>query len=235
MSDIESGLLSRAIGVILSPRATYARVVARPRALGALVLFLTIAVAGAFAFMSTEVGRQAALDLQIERMESFGREVPDEAYARMEAFSRYFPYFSAGYLLVFFPVATLALSGVLIGIFNAAMGGNGTFKQVYAVVTHSLMILAVQQLFVYPLDYAKQSLSNPATLAVFTPFLEETSLPARFLGSIDLFLVWWVVNLAIGIAVLYKKRTAPIATSLLSAYGALALVAAAVRTALSGA
>ena len=35
---------------------------------------------------------------------------------------------------------------------------------------------------------------------------------------IDLFLVWWVVVLAIGLAVLYRRRTGPVALSLLGAY-----------------
>ena len=58
---------------------------------------------------------------------------------------------------------------------------------------------------------------------------------ARFLGAIDLFLLWWVVNLAIGLGVLYKRRTGPIATGMLITFVAIALVVAAVRAALSGA
>ena len=52
-------------------------------------------------------------------------------------------------------------------------------------------------------------------------------MPARFLGMIDLFLVWWVVVLAIGLAVLYKRRTGPVAFSLLGAYIGIAAVIAA--------
>ena len=58
---------------------------------------------------------------------------------------------------------------------------------------------------------------------------------ARLLGSIDLFLIWWIVSLAIGLGVLYKRRTAPIATGFLVVYGAIALTIAAVKTVLAGA
>jgi hypothetical protein len=55
------------------------------------------------------------------------------------------------------------------------------------------------------------------------------------LSSIDFFRVWSTVSLAIGLAVLYKKRTAPVAWSLLAVYAVIALAVAAVRAALSGA
>jgi len=70
---------------------------------------------------------------------------------------------------------------------------------------------------------------------VFLPFLEENSFPARLLGSIDLFVIWWAINVAIGFGVLYRKRTGPIAATLLVVYFAIGLVIAAVKTALAGA
>jgi hypothetical protein len=62
------------------------------------------------------------------------------------------------------------------------------------------------------------------------PTLPEDSFATVFLGLIDLFLVWWVFSLAIGIGVLYKKKTGPIATSFLLIYGVIALVIAFVRS-----
>ena len=57
----------------------------------------------------------------------------------------------------------------------------------------------------------------------------------RLLGWIDLFWVWWIVNLAIGAAVLYKRKSAPIAWSLLGVYLVFALIIAAALTAFAGA
>ena len=100
------------------------------------------------------------------------------------------------------------------GVFNAVLGGDATFKQVFSVVAHAGVVSLAQQLFVYPLDYARGSLSSPTNLGVFLPFLDENTFPARLLGAIDLFLIWWMVNLAIGLGVLYKRRTGPIATGI---------------------
>ena len=42
--------------------------------------------------MTTEAGRQAALDQQVEQMKSFGVEVNDQMYEQMEKGSRMMPY-----------------------------------------------------------------------------------------------------------------------------------------------
>jgi hypothetical protein len=76
-----------------------------------------------------------------------------------------------------------------------------------------------------PLSYARGEFAG-ANLGIFVPMLEETGFVAKFLGSIDLFLVWWIVSLSIGIGVLYKRRTGGIATSLLGLYAVIALIVA---------
>jgi hypothetical protein len=230
-------LIARLSGVLLGPRQAYGDVAARPRWLGALAVVLAIMATCSIVFFSTEIGRQALFDQQIRTIESFGIKMPEAAYQRMEeGMSRpSMPYFSAAGQIVFVPILMLVIAGIVIAVFNAILGGDATFKQAFAVVAHSGVIIAVQQLFVYPLDYARESLSSATSLAVFLPFLDETTFPARLLAGIDLFLIWWMVNLAIGLGVLYKRRTRPIAVGILGVYLAIALVIAGVKTALSGA
>jgi Yip1 domain len=231
------GLLARFFGVLVAPRATYADVAARPRWLGILAVVLLIMAAGSIIFFSTDVGKEALLDQQVRTMESFGLKLPAEAYQQMEdRLSRpSTPYVTAASQVVFIPIIALIIAGIAMGIFTAVLGGDASFKQVFAIVAHAGVVSAAQQLFVYPLDYARGTLSSPTNLAVFLPFLDENTFPARLLGSIDLFLIWWLVNLAIGLGVLYKRRTGPIAVGFLGVYLAIALIIAGIRTALAGA
>ena len=75
------GLLSRFIGIITSPKATFQAVVAHPKWLG-MFLLTTLIVACCTSFpMFTEWGRQAALDQQVHQMESFGMKVDEAQYA----------------------------------------------------------------------------------------------------------------------------------------------------------
>lgn len=228
-------LPARLMRIIFSPRAAYADVAARPRVLGALAIVILVSTVAVYTFMSTEVGKQAGLDMQVRQMESFGRTLNDAQYQRMEQMAAYAPYFAAGSQVIWLPVVALIISGIAFAVFNAVLGGDATFKHVYAVVVHSGVIIAIQQLFTLPLDYARETLSSPTNLAVFLPFLDENTFAARLLGSVDLFLIWWSINLAIGLGVLYRKRTGPIATTLLVIYVTIGLVIAAVKTALAGA
>jgi hypothetical protein len=231
------GLPARVLGVIFSPRATYANVAAHPRVLGALLFGLVVSAAAFGAFSSTQVGKDAMLDQADRTMQSMGVRLNDQAYSQLQArmTGPSTLYINGAGQIVALLVISLITAGVFIAVFNAVMGGNATFRQVYAVVTHAGILLALQSLFSFPLDYAKQSLSSPTSLAVFLPFLSEGTFAARLLGVIDLFRIWWLVNLAIGIGVLYKKRTTPIATTLLVIYAVIAFAVAAVGVALSGA
>jgi hypothetical protein len=67
-------------------------------------------------------------------------------------------------------------------------------------------------------------------LAVLLPMLDEGSFGARFLSSMDVFLLWWVAVLAIGLGVAYRKKTRPIAVTLFGIYCGIAIVAAAVMS-----
>lgn len=228
-------LPARILGVLFSPRATYADVAARPRWFGVLAFIVVVGAVGTFAFLSTEVGRNAMIDQQIEMMRSFGVQMTDQQISRMEEGAERGKYFGPVFQAITFTVAGLIVAGIAFAVFNAVMGGDATFKQVYAVVVHSGLVLTVSQVFGLPLAYARERMTSATNLAVFFPFLDESSFAARLLGSVDLFLIWWIVSLAIGLGVLYKRRTTPIATTLIVIYVAIGVVIAAIKTAASGA
>ena len=223
------------MGVLTSPRATYADVAAHPRWLGVLLFVILVGGAATFAFLSTEVGKQALLEQQVKFVEGFGRQLTDAQYQQMEARLAFAPYTGAIGQAISLPILGLVIAGIAIGLFNALLGGDGTFKQVYAVVAHSGVVITLATLFGLPLAYARETMSSTTNLAVFLPFLDENTFAARLLGSIDLFQIWWIVSLSIGLAVLYRKRTGPVATTMIVIYVTIALIIAAIKTAVSGA
>jgi hypothetical protein len=222
-------------GVLTSPRATYAEVATRPRWFGALALVMVVTAVAAGILFFTKVGQEALLDLVIQRAQSSGQPINDAAYQRLQQLAPYAGYVFASVLLVAQPVLALVVAGVLYATFSAGLGGDATFKQVFSIVAHASVVLILSSLFVFPLDYARGTLTSPTSLAVFMPVLDENSFPALALGSIDLFRIWWMFSLAIGMGVLYKRRTTPIAATFLIAYGAIGVTIAAVRSALAGA
>lgn len=234
---MSQSLPARIVGVVFSPRATYADVAARPRMLGVLFFVLATSIGASTLFLTTEVGKDALFE-QFERqmlmLESFGFQVNEQVYENMDTQIDRAPFFSAAGMLVTFPILFTVVSGVIFGTF-ALLGADAAFKQVFAIVAHSAVLMTVQQLFVNPLNYFRRSLSAPATLGTFFPFLEETSFPGLFLGTVDLFFIWIIMSLAIGVGVLYGRRTAPIAVTMLTVYIVVVAVIASVRAAFAGA
>ena len=234
MTPAPANLLSRFIGVVFSPRATFQGIVAAPRWIGMLVLIAVFMSLATFLFLSTEVGRQALLDQQVSTMESFGMTVTDEVYSQMEGRLSFAQY--TGSIVQFFtlPIMYVIIAGILFAVFSAAMGGEAAFKKVFTVVVHSGAVSVVQQLFVLPLNYVRESMSSPTNIAALLPMVPEGSFLAYLLGAIDIFVIWWVMVLAIGLAVLYRRRTQPVAVTLLVIYAVIAVAIAGVRSWMGG-
>ena len=216
-------LAARLLGVLLSPRATFAAIVARPRPLGALlVVSLCVAAANGW-LVSTELGRQMILDRQVAGMESFGMTVTDEMYAEMARGLENAVYFSAAGAFVSMPIITLVTAGIIWTACYVILGAHAPFKAMYAVVTHAGVIAILQVLLNMPLNYARGALNSPTTLAALLPMLEEGGFLQRTLGIVDLFMVWQLFLLAVGTGVLYQRRTRPIATTFYCLYAVVAV------------
>jgi Yip1 domain len=225
----DQGLAARIFGVLLSPRATYAAVAAKPRSLGVLLVVLLVSGLAQGLFLSSEVGQQTALDQQIRSMEAFGINVTDQMYDRMEEGMKRAAITGPVFQAIFIPIVIAIESGIFVVIFSLLMGGEATFKHVYAVVAHSGVIVGLQQVFSMALSYASGKAAG-ANLGIFVPMLDEKNVVTLFLGSIDLFFVWATISLAIGLGVLYRRRTGPIAATMLGLYVAIALVIAVFRS-----
>jgi hypothetical protein len=128
----------------------------------------------------------------------------------------------------------MIISGIVYAVFNAAMGGEASFKQVLAVVVHAGVVWSLSAVFTGPLNYFRGAVSSATNLRVLLPMIDEKSFVGRLLGMVDLFIIWWLVVLAIGLAVLYRRRTQPVAITLLAVYAVIALCVAAVMSSFGG-
>ena len=223
------GLLGRMVGVLLSPRETFAAVAARPRWLGVMAITLLISAASQYVVFSSPAIQEGMIEQATRN--------PNMSDQQIAATERFIPILARVIpvaTLILGPVFSAVIAGILLLIFSTLMGGTGTFKQVWAVVAHSGMVSMLSGILsaVLVLLGAPPSGGSPpgANLAIFVPMLEETSFVTRFLGSIDLILVWWVITLSIGLGVLYKRRTGGIATTLLCLYVVFALILGYVRS-----
>lgn len=229
------GLVARFIGIITSPKDTFARVVASPKWFGMLALTIVLSAIFGSLPMTTEGGRQAFVDQQVEQSQAFGRPVDDAGYARIESMSKIMPYITACLIVIASPIIVVIVAGILFAVFNAALGGDASFKQVLAVVVHAGIPSVVGGVISGIVNYFRGAIGSVANLGALLPMLPEKSFGANMLGTIDIFIIWWLFVLAIGLGVLYKRRTQPIVISLMTLYAVIALVVALVKSRMGGA
>jgi len=229
----QQSLLARVIGVVTSPGATFKSIVAHPTWLGVLLLTTVLGATFAALPMTTEGGQQAAIDTNVKAIEAFGATVSDEMYAGMQRSASRMAYTTGGSILVVAPLFALLLSAILLGIF-AITGGGATFKQVFTVYVHAAVISTLGQVFTGTINYFRESMSSATNLSAMLPMLEEGTFVARLAGFVDLFAIWWLTVLAIGLAVLYRRKTQAVAITLFSIYAVIALAIAGVMSMLGG-
>jgi hypothetical protein len=237
---------ARTYGVIRRPRTTFTAIVAGPeRSQGAapgwaavLITTTVITFLCSAGFLRTDVGRQALVDQWERTALAFGQTVDDAEYARMEdraAEGGIDLMYAAATALANGPALVFALTGLLYLVLNRKTrhvragdlpSPRVSYIQVLSVVSYAGIILALRQVIATPIDYARESIASPTTLVQFFTMLDEASPVARFLGVIDLFVLWWIVVLAIGMSVLYRRSTRSLALVFAGAYVAVALLAA---------
>lgn len=226
LPSLHPNALQRLIGMVRSPRATLAGAVTEPRSLDVAAWILAISIVCSAGFLMTPVGRLAALDQQVRQLESFGAVITDTSYDELKRVVPYRPAISAGVIAVGWPVLWLVCARFLQWLGNRAGRGQATFAQVLTVVVHASAIFALRELVAAPINYARESLGGATSLSMLMPAFGETTFPARLLGAVDIFVVWWLVLVAVGMSVLYRTRTLPIARWLFGAYAGGAAVLA---------
>ena len=222
---------ARVLGILRRPRPTLQEVASHPRWASLLIALTLVTAAAGAAVSATEIGQLALVDQWERTALAFGQVVDDTRYADLHAWSRLGPAVAAGNALLAGPGVALVVS-LLVFLWvrrrRATTGPTVSYTQVLAVVVHAGVILAVGRLVAAPLVYARETTASAMTVGSWFPSLDEASPVARFLGSLDLFTLWWAVVLGIGVAVLSGQRARTCAAWVLSVYVGIALIAAAV-------
>jgi hypothetical protein len=111
----------------------------------------------------------------------------------------------------------MSLVGVVVGtfliVFIAAgiahllmkmVGGRGLFRHSRAVVSWSLLISTLGSLIKLPLMIARDSMIVETSPTLLIPSLEPSDKLFKLLSSFDIFTIWWMVVMLIGLAIAYR-------------------------------
>ena len=173
------------------------------------------------------------MDQAVASIESFGGTVNAEMYAGLQRQAGFTSWIQGASILFMGPIMAAAIAGILFGVFTV-LGGEAQYRQVLAVVAHAGVISLLQTAFTLPVNYQRQSMSSATNLAVFFPNMAEGSFLASVLGFIDLFWIWYLVVLAMGLAAVYRRKWTSVAGGLFVVYVLIGLAVAAIKAVLGG-
>jgi len=191
-----------------------------------IVVVLVVAVCGS-ALLSTRVGRQALVDERVRVVEALGGRVDDAAYEALRANPPMLVYLtSGGRLLLMPPITLLVAAGLMLLARMDAVSMK--FVTALAISVHATVVLAVQQIIATPVHYAYESLTSPTSLAGILRVFDEGTLAARLFGTIDVFGLWWMWLLSVGLAAAAGKKARHYLWRLMIVYVSVAAIVAAV-------
>ena len=197
-------------------------------------LILVVFAACGAALLTTDIGQQALVDERVRVIETFGGRVDDAQYAALVAHPPQWVYLTSGSRLLLTPLVTALVAAVCWGVARAE-GAPATFRQALAVVVHASVVLSIGQLLATPLIYIRESLTSPVNLAAVLPLMDDGTAAARFFGAMDIFALWWMALIAIGLAALTRRSVRRYAGSLAAVYVGFAAIMAAVIAVAGGA
>ena len=223
--------MRRMTGVLVHPRATMAEVVRHPAFITTwTVVLLVVAVCGGL-LLSTPVGQQALVDERVRVTEALGGRVDDATYNGLQNDPPVSIYLTSGGRLLVAPPVTVAVALGLMVLARLDQGGGGrrvTFVTALAIVVHATVVLAVQQVVFTPLHYAYESLTSPTNVAGLLRLFDEGSWPQQLLGAVDVFGLWWMWLLAVGVAAATGRPARRYIWKLLAVYVGVAMIVAGV-------
>ena len=219
--------MRRVTGVLRHPRATMAEVVQHPAFITTWVVVLLVAAVCGGLLLSTPIGQQALVDERVRVTEALGGRVDDAAYDRLRSDPPVSNYLTSGGRLLLTPPVTLLVAAGLVGLARFD-GARVTFVTALAIVVHATVVLALQQVVAAPLHYVNESLTSPTNLAGMLRVFDEGSVPARLFGTIDVFGLWWMWLLAVGLAAATGRPARQYIWRLMAVYLGVAAIVAAV-------
>jgi hypothetical protein len=204
-----------------------AEVVRHPAFITTWVVVLLVVAVCAGLLLSTPIGQQALVDERVRVTEAIGGRVDDAMYARLQNDPPVSIYVTSGGRLLLTPPVTIV---VALGVMALARHGGRpvTFVTALAIAVHATVVLALQQVIATPLHYASESLTNPTNLAGVVRVFDEGSWPARLLGAIDVFGLWWLWLIAIGLGAATSRPPRQYIWKVLAVYVSVAAMVAAV-------
>lgn len=197
MEDDLPNLFVRAVQVFVAPGALFRRLRRDPAWMGMLALLVVLSLLSVY-LMPAELMEQLLRS-------QMGPEVTEADVQRALELSR--PMAWAGAVLGP-PAVTAALAGFLYFTYTLVLGGEGTFRQLFSVSAHGMLVSTVGGLVVLPLMVASGDPQVRLALHLLVPGLDPDTYLYSLLHGLNVFSLWTAAVLAVGVGAVYERRSA---------------------------
>ena len=113
--------------------------------------------------------------------------------------------------LSFAPIGTLlsfvVVAAALFFVFNVLLGGDSNYRRVLSVYSYSSLIAIPAMIVKFPLIMMKENLNVQTSLALLLSPNTKDSFLYRVFSSFDIFTIWQVILVSMGLGVIYKYAT----------------------------
>ncbi len=196
-------VLQRIINVFVAPAATFKAVRLRPKWLTPflIILVLTLGITHFLKPVAQQVQRKAMIE-QLEKQGMSESQI-DSQVENLQSMMKIWMYPSA--LLA---TAFMLFAGALIWLFisNTIIGSDVNFGQMMGVNCYRYLILLLGSLIKLPIMLSQNTINVHFSLATFMSDEAQNTFIYKFLSNVELFNIWSIAVLCIGLAVVARVK-----------------------------
>jgi hypothetical protein len=190
--------MDKIINIFFSPAKVFQSLKEKPSwALPLVIVLVFVALTAVVTVIST---KDVAMAKQEEILKERG--MSDEQIQQAKVFM------TGPLPVIFGAIGAIIVTGVILLIFALLLnilippfGGVGSFARVFSVVCHSSLVMVPGNIIRLILIVLTKSLNATTSLAAFTPNLGRNSVVFQLLASFDLFVIWEMILVAMGIRI----------------------------------
>jgi hypothetical protein len=195
--EVRMGFVSRISGIFFEPKKVFNFLNFKPSWFFAAVLILVVGIIVAEIIMP-----QSAI-LQKEVV-SQSTKISPEQMAKSSEITSLQRILAVPSGLIFGFIILIVFTSLVYFFCSIILGGDSSYTRVLSVVTYSSFIPTLGAVLKTPLILAKNSADVQTSLAVLMPGGQLTRISYILLSSLDVFSIWQVVLIGLGVTILYK-------------------------------
>lgn len=192
--------ISRILNIFFEPRKIFKNLKIKPRW---LIPFIIISIIGMASFYYTYPfimkGQIARIEAN-ERIPDAQKEMIIERMSEME----HPPIWQIGLAPVGTLIYFLLIAGILFFVGNVLLGGDSSYGRILSIYVYSSLIAIPAAIIKIPLVFMRETAEIQTSLALLlSPDMKESFI-YRFFAQIDIFTIWTVILVSLGMAVMYN-------------------------------